>query len=157
MTFFDQLGKTVSKVLSVGQKSVIKTKATPNQDKMRSTLVKLSKVYEPMIKFVGTRHPAFPLKGPAKAHPCAVNNIMPGSKDCVPVDQFLNSQIPFIVKPYHNPTGSIKNKTSHGKYMFVNRALEENEVNSIFDLPKRLQFKPIEESEIEAINGGGAI
>lgn len=125
------------------------------QDTMKPTSVRLATHYKPSIKFVGTRHPVIPkstIGGKLKPHPCSPSGVLPGTADCVPVQEFLKKQLPFVVKPYVAAVQPIK-----GPYSFVSRPLEPNEVDSVFKLPPEYQFKPIEMDECEVINSGGAL
>ncbi|KAK5778928.1 hypothetical protein RI543_003856 [Arxiozyma heterogenica] len=122
---------------------------------MKPTSVRLATHYKPSIKFVGTRHPVIhksTIEGKLKPHPCSPSGVLPGTTDCVPIQEFLKKQLPFVVKPYMAAVQQIK-----GPYSFVSRPLEPNEVDSVFKLPPEYQFKPIEMDECEVINGGGAL
>lgn len=126
-----------------------------SQDTMKPTFVRLATHYKPSIKFVGTRHPVTPRSATGAKimpHPCSPSGILPGSSECVPVQEFLKSQLPLVIKPYVAPVQVVK-----GPYSFVTRPLEPNEVDSVFKLPPKYQFKPIELDECEVINGGGAL
>lgn len=127
---------------------------------MRSSTVRLAKTYSPMIKFVGTRHPIPKGTGEIHAHPCTVNGLLPGSKDCVNAADFLSKLKPFQITPYKDPkkaSSSGSKNPSSKKYQYVQRSLEANEVASIFDLPQRFKFKPLQDNEIDTINAGGAL
>ncbi|QLG74623.1 hypothetical protein HG535_0G05060 [Zygotorulaspora mrakii] len=132
---------------------------------MRPTVTKLARAYTPMIKFVGGKHPIIEHSGAIKAHPCSLGGLLPGSKDCVPVSEFLRNQRPFEVIPYKNANRPQKVKSSKSvsagasksQYDFVHRPLKDNEVSSISQLPARFRFKPIGELESETINNGGAL
>lgn len=171
MTFINRLAKSVSGLFKpsatkTATESAAKTVCvgTESEIKMHQTVTKLAKAYTPMIKFVGGRHPIPKQTGPMHSHPCAVNGLIPGSKDCVPVADFLSKLRPFVVVPFKTP-GKAKAKSpvvpsssgTNGKYVFANRPLEEDEVSSISQLPARFRYKPIDELESEAINGGGAL
>lgn len=113
-----------------------------------------------MIKFVGTRHPIPKGTGEIHAHPCTVNGLLPGSKDCVNAADFLSKLKPFQITPYKDPkkaSSSGSKNPSSKKYQYVQRSLEANEVASIFDLPQRFKFKPLQDNEIDTINAGGAL
>ncbi|SMN22752.1 similar to Saccharomyces cerevisiae YFR049W YMR31 Mitochondrial ribosomal protein of the small subunit, has similarity to human mitochondrial ribosomal protein MRP-S36 [Maudiozyma saulgeensis] len=127
---------------------------------MLPTQVRLAHAYKPLIKFVGNKAALVDILKShnyeqTKPHPCTINGIAPGSKDCLSVDDILSKQLPFKVVPYvnKNPVTS----SSDNKYNFTPRGLKEGELNSIFELPKKYQYKPIDDLEIEAINNGGAI
>ncbi|CEP62989.1 alpha-ketoglutarate dehydrogenase subunit KGD4 LALA0_S06e08482g [Lachancea lanzarotensis] len=126
---------------------------------MRQTAVRLSKTYTPMIKFVGGRHPLLQHSGSATPHPCTMDGILPGSKECEPAGDFHSKLKPFEVVPYKTNKSAQKGagaKTG-SNYTFTSRPLKENEVDSIFDLPTRFQLRPFAEAEIDSINAGGAL
>lgn len=132
---------------------------------MRQTAVRLAHAYTPMIKFLGGRHPIIEHGGQTKAHPCTIDGLLPGSKDCLPVGEFLSKLRPFKVVPYNNSESGAKKSTSSSsggatqhksKYLYVDRPLEKNEVTSVSQLPQRFRFKPIDDNEADVINGGGA-
>ncbi|AMD19605.1 HCL546Wp [Eremothecium sinecaudum] len=106
--------------------------------------------YAQMIKFVGGRHPSLS-HGAAGPHPCTVDGLMPGSKDCIAPGDFLSKLLPFKVVPYSKPV----TKPGTSQKAFTNRPLKEGEVNSVFELPSKYRMKPMEEIEIECINNGG--
>ncbi|KAG0660588.1 hypothetical protein C6P44_003092 [Monosporozyma unispora] len=122
---------------------------------MKPTLTRLATHYKPSIKFVGTRHTVFPKKageeGKIIPHPCSLDGILPGSKECVPIPEFLKNQLPLTIKPYVAPIQIVESP-----YSFVNRPLGDNEVDSIFKLPPKYQSRPIEVDECDVINAGGA-
>ncbi|EJS43879.1 ymr31p [Saccharomyces arboricola H-6] len=122
---------------------------------MIPTPIRLAKsVYEPMIKFVGTRHPFVKHAPEAIVHPCATNGMLPGSKECISASKYMENYKPFRVVPIKRSTSASQaaSKTSS----FVDRPLDKGELASIFDLPARFQYKPINEKELESINSGGA-
>ncbi|CAI4039329.1 hypothetical protein SMKI_07G3130 [Saccharomyces mikatae IFO 1815] len=122
---------------------------------MIATPIRLAKsAYEPMIKFVGTRHPLVKHAAESIIHPCATNGMLPGSKECIPANKFMENYKPFRVVPIkHGTSASFSpSKTS----AFVDRPLGKGELASIFELPTRFQYKPINENEVESINSGGA-
>ncbi|SCU82863.1 LAFA_0D00474g1_1 [Lachancea sp. 'fantastica'] len=125
---------------------------------MRQTAVRLSKTYTPMIKFVGGRHPLVQHSGSATSHPCTIDGLLPGSKDCVPAGEFLSKLRPFEVVPYKTKKSVAKGAgaSTGSNYTFTSRPINENEVDSIFNLPKRFQLPPFAEAEMDAINAGGA-
>mgnify|MGYP003362693522 FL=1 len=90
-----------------------------------------------------------------KPHPCTFEGLLPGAKECLTVDQVLSKQLPFKVVPYINEAAS-QAAVSDSKYNFPPRGLKEGELESIFQLPRKYQYKPIEEAEMDAINNGGA-
>ncbi|CCH63003.1 hypothetical protein TBLA_0I03500 [Henningerozyma blattae CBS 6284] len=121
-----------------------------------STSIKLAKAYSPMIKFLGA-HPTFPPHPDTLVpHPMAANGILPGSSECIPAGEFLTKLRPFQVFKYQSTTQNSK-QSSAGKYVFKNRPLESNEVDSVTKLPSWLRYKPIDQNEIDTINGGGVI
>ncbi|SCW02953.1 LAFE_0F17920g1_1 [Lachancea fermentati] len=125
---------------------------------MRQTAAKLAKSYTPMIKFVGTKHPIPPHASEIKAHPCTVAGMLPGSPECIPAGEFLSKLKPFKVVPFkgqgaRNKVGENSNKA----YKFTDRPLKEDEVASIFELPSKFHFRPIDSAEMDAINAGGAL
>ncbi|KAL3229291.1 Alpha-ketoglutarate dehydrogenase subunit 4, mitochondrial [Nakaseomyces bracarensis] len=121
---------------------------------MNPSAVRLAKAYEPMIKFVGTRHPVLK-HDKVLPHPCTVEGLMPGSAQATPVADFLKNYKPFQIFPYKNPNASSA-VGSGSKYQYTERPLKENEVASTAELPARFQYKPIDEAELESINSGGA-
>ncbi|CCK70048.1 alpha-ketoglutarate dehydrogenase subunit KGD4 KNAG_0D02990 [Huiozyma naganishii CBS 8797] len=125
---------------------------------MRPTVVKMARVYAPKIKFVGTRHPVFPrLASDAAVHPCATSGVRPGSPGCIAVDAFLKKQTPFVVeKVQAHAQAQAQTKAIPGRYTYTDRPLGENEVDSVFKLPARFQYRTLDDAEIEAINAGGA-
>lgn len=132
-----------------------------NNKEMIPTTVRLAHAYKPLIKFVGNKESLIQvLKShnyeEIKPHPCTVNNILPGSKDCLSVTDILSKQLPFKVVPYINKNAASQS-TIKGKYDFTPRDLKPGELESVFQLPKRYQYKPIDELEIDTINGGGAL
>lgn len=106
--------------------------------------------YSAMIKFL-VRHPIQQHCNPGP-HACAIDGIMPGSKDCVSVKDFLSKISHFRIIPYRR---SVSSDIEGCEYGFSNRNLEENEVSSISELPKKFQMRPMEEYEMEYINNGG--
>ncbi|SCV04737.1 LAME_0H20846g1_1 [Lachancea meyersii CBS 8951] len=126
---------------------------------MRQTAVSLAKSYTPMIKFVGGKHPLVQHPNSATPHPCTIDGMLPGSKECVPVAEYLGKLKLFEVVPYKTKKSPQKSAgtTKGSAYTFTSRPLKENEVDSIFDLPPRFQLRPFAESEIESINAGGAL
>ncbi|CAI4061206.1 hypothetical protein SKDZ_06G1170 [Saccharomyces kudriavzevii ZP591] len=122
---------------------------------MIATPIRLAKsAYEPMIKFVGTRHPFVKHASEVIVHPCATNGVLPGSRECIPASVFMENYKPFRVVPIKHGAkiGHSASKTSP----FVDRPLGKDELSSIFELPARFQYKPINEKELESINSGGA-
>ena len=119
-----------------------------------------------MIKFLGRRDPAaMPVSTVPKPHPCTLNGLMPGSSECLSVDQVLSKQLPFVVVPFNKPatksTGSTSTTKSAAagvaapsKYVYTERPLKDGELSSIFELPPRFRYKPIDEAEVDAINQG---
>ena len=124
-----------------------------------------------MIKFLGRRDPAaMPVRTGPKPHPCTLNGLMPGSSECLTVDQVLSKQLPFVVVPFKGSTtksagsgsgsGAASTAKSAGaaaapsKYVYTERPLKEGELSSIFELPPRFRYKPIDEAEVDAINQG---
>lgn len=130
-------------------------KVTTPATTMNPTSTKLAKqAYVPMIKFIGTKHPI--IKHPDKiiAHPCSMNKILPGSSECISVEQYLKNTIPFKVVPFKSIVN--QNAVGLGKYTYVERPLQENELASVLDLPLRFRPKPIDDLELDSINSGGA-
>ncbi|CAI4062260.1 hypothetical protein SUVZ_06G1020 [Saccharomyces uvarum] len=122
---------------------------------MIATPIRLAKsAYEPMIRFVGTRHPMVKHAPEAIVHPCATNGMLPGSKECISVSKFMENYKPFRVVPINRSVSASHGATKTSA--FVNRALGKDELASIFELPARFQYKPIGENELESINSGGA-
>ncbi|CDO93786.1 unnamed protein product [Kluyveromyces dobzhanskii CBS 2104] len=132
---------------------------------MRASTAKLAKAvkYVPSIKFVGGPHPVVAHSAAESGlHPCTVDSLRPGAAGCSSVEEVLKKWLPFKVVPYVNANKSAAAKGSSSgaaagslKYVFKNRPLEENEVVSISQLPSRFKLRPIDEKEIELINGGG--
>ena len=125
------------------------------QEKMKPTFIRLTTHYKPSIKFIGKRHSFAPKSatgGKLMPHPCSPHGILPGSSECIPVHDLLKNQLPLIIKPYVVPI-----EVSKDSYSFVSRPLEPNEVDSVFKLPSKYRFKPIELDECEIINGGGVL
>lgn len=139
----------------------VPSKQNSDSEEMIPTTVRLAHAYKPLIKFVGNKESLIQvLKShnyeEVKPHPCTMNNIVPGSKDCLSVTDILSKQLPFEVVPYINKNTSTQSATK-GKYDFAPRELKAGELESVFQLPKRYQYKPIDELEIDSINGGGAL
>lgn len=149
VTFIKGLKQSVTQIVN----TLSKTTNTAEQN-MKPSAVRLAKAYEPLIKFVGTRHP-IPKHDKVLAHPCTIDGLMPGSKDTTPVADFLKNYTPFQVTPYKNPKGS-SGAPAGSKYQYTERPLKEGEVSSTAELPLRFQYKLIDEAELEAINSGGA-
>ncbi|EDO14891.1 hypothetical protein Kpol_380p10 [Vanderwaltozyma polyspora DSM 70294] len=126
---------------------------------MRQTTIRFAKAYTPMIKFVGTKHPILQHEaGVVMAHPCTMDGLIPGSKDCTSVSEYLSKLRPFVVVPYNNPNkGNIKAGAKFTGTKFTDRPLMAGEVSAISELPARFRFKPMDEAELDSINGGGAI
>ncbi|KAM3160356.1 37S ribosomal protein YMR-31, mitochondrial [Lachancea thermotolerans] len=125
---------------------------------MRQTVVRLAKSYTPMIKFVGARHPVVQHTGGAGAHACALDGIAPGSSQCLPAAEYLSKLKPFEVVSYkvkNTPKKGVS-ETDKRRLTFTDRALHENEVASVLDLPQRFRVRPLEDPEIDVINAGGA-
>lgn len=146
MTFIKGLKQSVTQIVNTLKSTESKTAA------MRPSVVRLAKAYEPMIKFVGGRHPVLK-HDKVLPHPCTVEGLMPGAEGVTPVSEFLKNYKPFQVIPYKNAGG---NKVLSSKYQYTERPLKENEVASTAELPPRFQYKAIDEAELEAINSGGA-
>lgn len=132
-----------------------------NNKEMIPTTARLAHAYKPLIKFVGNKESLIQIMKShnyeeVKPHPCTMNNILPGSKDCLSVTDILSKQLPFKVVPYVNKNVASQS-ASKVKYDFVPRGLKPGELESVFQLPKRYQYKPIDELEIDTINGGGAL
>ncbi|CCF60082.1 hypothetical protein KAFR_0J00140 [Kazachstania africana CBS 2517] len=121
---------------------------------MKQSLVRLAEFYKPSIRFVGGPH-KFPAEvQPNLPHPCTPDtNLLPGSDLCLPASEYLSKVKPFVVVPYRN---SQVGTSLTERYKFVDRSLKDNEVASVNDLPLKFHLKPIEESEIDLINSGGA-
>lgn len=148
-----------------GSHNTVTTNNNTTEREMRQTAVRLAHAYTPMIKFLGGRHPVIEHSGQGKAHPCTMDGLLPGSKDCLPAGEFLSKLRPFKVVPYDNPgKGANKSASSSlgaatqnkSKYSYVDRPLEKNEVSAVSQLPPRFRFKPIDDNEADVINGGGA-
>ncbi|KAI5956209.1 hypothetical protein KGF54_000684 [Candida jiufengensis] len=91
-----------------------------------------TRLFKHTIKFVGGPHP-IPKSHAAKAHPFAPEGITPGS------------------------VGSSSNGTQSRSYHNSNPIDPQNgEFFSRSELPKRFQYKPIKEFEIENVSSGGA-
>lgn len=132
----------------------------PFKVEMIPTQVRLAHSYKPLIKFVGNKEALVDMLKAhnykqTKPHPCAMNGIAPGSKECLSVNDILSKQLPFKVVTYINKNSATP--FSDSRYNFAPRGLKVGELESIFDLPKKYQYKPIDELEIEAINNGGAL
>lgn len=128
---------------------------------MIPTAVKLATLHKPLIKFVGNRAALVEILkshdySQVKPHPCTFDGLLPGSKDCLSVDQVLSKQLPFKVVPYINKNAA-QAVAGDSKYNFPPRDLKPGELESIFQLPRKYQYKPIDEAEMDAINNGGAI
>ena len=137
-------------------KKLSQTNTTETVNKMNPTAAKLPKAYEPMIKFVGTKHPILKHNtDKILPHPCTVNGLIPGGAETVQVADFMKNYTPFQVVPYKNSKAN-SSIAGSSKYQFTDRALKADEVSSINDLPLRFHYKPIDEAELEVINGGGA-
>ncbi|AJP38548.1 AHL_G0017650.mRNA.1.CDS.1 [Saccharomyces cerevisiae] len=122
---------------------------------MIATPIRLAKnAYEPMIKFVGARHPLVKHAAEIVVHPCATNGMLPGSKECIPVGKFMENYKPFRVVPIKHSARTSLNSSKASA--FIDRPLEKDELASIFELPARFRYKPINENELESINSGGA-
>lgn len=150
MSFIKGLKQSVTQIVNT-----LKSKETVvkhiQEETMNPSAVRLAKAYEPMVKFVGGRHPVLK-HGKALAHPCTVDGLMPGSLGVTPVSEFLKNYKPFQVFSYKNP----KSTSATSKYQYTDRPLKENEVASTAELPPRFQYRPLDEAELEAINSGGA-
>lgn len=124
--------------------------------------------YQPMIKFVYSHDSPLEIID-AKAeeshvHPCSGSaNLFPSSGECLSVPEWQSKFFkPFIVAKYtspvkkpNSPVASTKSSVSTTTSFKFDRPLKENELASLSDLPKQLQFKKLEDKEIELINGGG--
>lgn len=121
---------------------------------MRQSTVKLAKVYVPTIKFVGGKYPISSHIDEIKPHPCAVDGLLPKSPQCIPVGDFLSKLKQFVVVPYRNPLNI--NSSTNQKHAFTERPLKENELSSISQLPQKFKMRPMDDIEMDIINGGGA-
>lgn len=167
MTFIDRLTRSVTQILKKARGSGVETlnKEIIKPVKMRASTLNLAKAvkYVPSIKFVGGPHPVVTHSAAdAGLHPCTVDSLRPGAPGCSTVEEVAKKWLPFKVVPYVNSNKSASGKGSSTKaagnspkYVFKNRPLEENEVGSISQLPPRFKLRPMDEQEIEIINGGG--
>lgn len=163
---WSQVKPQTSHLNEVSNKNFISvSQTTRSQDltkEMIPTFAKCVQAYKPMIQFIGKKEALVELLKShnyeqIKPHPCTLDGLMPGSKDCLQVDEILNKQLPFKVIPYinQNKTSTIVH-ASDSKYNFPARELNDNELESVFQLPKKYQYKVIDEAEIDMINNGGA-
>ncbi|CCD23661.1 alpha-ketoglutarate dehydrogenase subunit KGD4 NDAI_0B06300 [Naumovozyma dairenensis CBS 421] len=127
---------------------------------MKSSAVRLAKSYTPMIKFVGTKHPMIDHPNKIIPHPCTINNMLPGSQDCISVQEYLKNIKPFVVVPFkQTPKQTTKGsgRDDASRYVYFDRPLKDNEVSAISDLPERFRPRTIDEIEVEFINNGGVM
>ncbi|GAV54665.1 hypothetical protein ZYGR_0AN01330 [Zygosaccharomyces rouxii] len=169
VSFFQRITQSVSKVLSKpttsqspkAPNSSVANSFTPSEsvlekdtEEMRSTCIRLAQHYTPMIRFVGGRHHHTPHLNEILPHPCAENGLLPNSKGTVPAGEFLKNLRPFKVIPYKSKSETFQ---PDSRYQFQQRPLQEGEKTHVYELSPRFQFKGISESEMEFINGGGAL
>lgn len=125
--------------------------------------------YQPMIKFVYSHDSPLEIidskAEESNIHPCSGSiNLFPSSDECLSVKDWESKFYkPFIVQKYVSPKSPLSSakkviskpfeaKTNSAAFT---RPLKSNEVEFISALPKQFQYKPLEENEIELINGGG--
>ena len=137
-----------------------------------STIQKSFYHYQPMIKFVYSRDsPLEIIDTKAKdsnIHPCSGSiNLFPSSDECLSVKDWQSKFYkPFLVQKYTpKPKKATPSPNKATSKQFVsktnsanfNRPLKENELESLSSLPKQFKHRPIEESEMDLINGGGVM
>lgn len=125
--------------------------------------------YQPMIKFVYSHDSPLEIidskAEDSKIHPCSGSiNLFPSSDECLSVKDWESKFYkPYIVQKYvsqksplsspkKTPAKPFESKTNSSQFT---RPLKSNEVAFISSLPKQYQYKPLDENEIELINGGG--
>lgn len=128
--------------------------------------------YQPLIKFTFSKDDYLEIidssASKSIAHPCSGSeNLYPNSSECISAKEWLTNFFkPLIIKKYtpkKQESNSLKSKksTDNTKYIVdsnkFTRDLKPNELTSLSQLPKKFQYKPMEDNEIELINGGGII
>ncbi|KAL6938436.1 hypothetical protein ACO0OL_000976 [Hanseniaspora opuntiae] len=128
--------------------------------------------YEPLIKFTFSKGDSLEIidssSSKSIAHPCSGSeNLYPSSSECISAKEWLTNFFkPLVIKQYtpkkpESKPAPSKNNADNTKYIVdsnkFTRDLKPNELTSLSQLPKKFQFKPMEDNEMELINGGGII
>lgn len=143
-----------------------------NKKQLFSTTSRSFYHYEPLIKFTFSKGDSLEIIDSASsksiAHPCSGSeNLYPSSSECISAEEWSTKFFkPLVIKHYTpkkiaSKQSQTKNNADNTKYIVdsnkFTRDLKPNELTSLSQLPKKFQFKPMEDKEMELINGGGII
>lgn len=129
--------------------------------------------YQPLIKFSFSNSDSLEIidssASKSMTHPCSGSeNLYPNSSECISPKKWFENFKPLVIKKYTNvkkqepvkPNKSSKSTAADNTKYIVDsnkfdRDLKENELSSLSQLPKQFQYKPLDDKEMELINGGG--
>lgn len=130
--------------------------------------------YQPLIKFTFSNSDSLEIIDSSASnsiiHPCSGSeNLYPNSSECISPKEWLEKFFkPLVIKKYtsvkkQEPVKASapgkSNTADNTKYIVdsskFDRELKKGELSSLSQLPKQFQYKPLDEKEMELINGGG--